>query len=121
MANGMSAHLRRAAIAERIDADREVDFTSLATEFGVSAMTIRRDIEKLESEGIARRVLGGAIALGGKSTEPSFAARAAAAAAGKVDAGQLAGLRPGATVCLSADPAAVHRFDRVTGLRTDRS
>ncbi|KWX25041.1 MULTISPECIES: DeoR/GlpR family DNA-binding transcription regulator [Mycolicibacterium] len=80
MSPGLSAHARRAAIATRIHTDREVDFTSLADEFGVSAMTIRRDIERLEDQGIARRVLGGAIAFGGKSTEPSFASRAAESA-----------------------------------------
>jgi len=80
MAPGMNAHARRAAIAARIHTDREVDFANLAEEFGVSEMTIRRDIERLEEQGIARRVLGGAIAFGGKSTEPSFAARAADAA-----------------------------------------
>ena len=84
MPTGLNAHQRRLAIAARIHADREVDFSSLAREFGVSAMTIRRDIERLEDQGIARRVLGGAIAFGGKSTEPSFAARAAEAADEKI-------------------------------------
>ncbi|WP_422747540.1 DeoR/GlpR family DNA-binding transcription regulator [Mycobacterium sp. WMMD1722] len=83
MAAALNAHARRSAIAARIQADREVDFASLAGEYGVSEMTIRRDIERLEDEGVARRVLGGAIAFGGKSTEPSFAARAAVAADGK--------------------------------------
>jgi DeoR/GlpR family transcriptional regulator of sugar metabolism len=77
MSSGLSSHARRAAVAARIHTDREVDFTTLADEFGVSAMTIRRDIERLEEQGVARRVLGGAIAFGGKSTEPPFAARAA--------------------------------------------
>ncbi|WP_370333898.1 DeoR/GlpR family DNA-binding transcription regulator [Mycolicibacterium hippocampi] len=79
----LDAHARRAALAARIQSDREVDFTSLAAEYDVSAMTIRRDIERLEEQGIARRVLGGAIAFGGKATEPSFDARAAVAAGGK--------------------------------------
>ncbi|WP_438287155.1 DeoR family transcriptional regulator [Mycolicibacterium porcinum] len=48
MAPGLNAHARRAAIAARINADREVDFTTLADEFDVSAMTIRRDIERSE-------------------------------------------------------------------------
>ncbi len=80
----LNVHTRRAAIAARIQAEREVDFGSLAEEFRVSEMTIRRDIERLEEQGIARRVLGGAIAYGGKSTEPSFDARAAVAAGEKV-------------------------------------
>lgn len=77
MTPGLNAHARRAAIAARIHTDREVDFATLADEFDVSEMTIRRDIERLEEQGVARRVLGGAIAFGGKSTEPSFDARAA--------------------------------------------
>jgi DeoR/GlpR family transcriptional regulator of sugar metabolism len=36
----------------------------LAPEFGVSEMTIRRDLDELEALGVARRVRGGAIALG---------------------------------------------------------
>lgn len=85
MTAGLSAEARRAAIVDRIRADHEVDFASLASEFGVSAMTIRRDIERLETLGIARRVLGGAIALGGKSIEPSFATRAAESASEKAE------------------------------------
>jgi DeoR/GlpR family transcriptional regulator of sugar metabolism len=36
----------------------------LASEFGVSEMTIRRDLDELEALGVAKRVRGGAIALG---------------------------------------------------------
>ena len=41
-----------------------VRIDELATAFGVSEMTIRRDLDELEALGVARRVRGGALALG---------------------------------------------------------
>lgn len=41
-----------------------VRIDELAANFGVSEMTIRRDLAKLEAFGLARRVRGGAVALG---------------------------------------------------------
>ena len=76
----MDAKSRRDRIAQRVRTDREVGFAELAAEFDVSEMTIRRDVEALETLGVVRRVVGGAIALKGKDTEPSFATRVADAA-----------------------------------------
>lgn len=50
----------RDLIAER----GAVRIDELARDFGVSEMTIRRDLDELEALGFARRVRGGAIALG---------------------------------------------------------
>lgn len=50
----------RDLIAER----GAVRIDQLAMDFGVSEMTIRRDLDELEALGIVRRVRGGAIALG---------------------------------------------------------
>jgi len=41
-----------------------VRIETLAAEFGVSEMTVRRDLDALEALGLARRVRGGAVALG---------------------------------------------------------
>ena len=41
-----------------------VRIDQLASDFGVSEMTIRRDLDELETMGVAKRVRGGAIALG---------------------------------------------------------
>jgi DeoR family fructose operon transcriptional repressor len=41
-----------------------VRIDQLAADFGVSEMTVRRDLDELEALGLARRVRGGAIALG---------------------------------------------------------
>jgi DeoR/GlpR family transcriptional regulator of sugar metabolism len=73
---------RQRLIRERVLAEGEIEFASLATEFSVSEMTIRRDIDLLESEGTVRKVLGGAIAFG-KAAEPSFKARSNIQAVGK--------------------------------------
>lgn len=48
----------------RIVQQGAVRIDQLAVDFGVSEMTIRRDLDELEALGLARRVRGGAIALG---------------------------------------------------------
>jgi DeoR/GlpR family transcriptional regulator of sugar metabolism len=74
---------RRQAVLRRLTTHGEVYFSELATEFGVSEMTIRRDLETLEAEGLARRVRGGAISVVSRSYEPPFAVRATTASAAK--------------------------------------
>lgn len=55
----------------------EVDIPSLAVHFAVSEMTIRRDLEALEAEGVVRRLIGGrAEIVGAKNREPALSARA---------------------------------------------
>lgn len=46
-----------------------VRIDQLAVDFGVSEMTVRRDLDELEALGLARRVRGGAIALGPEAWE----------------------------------------------------
>lgn len=100
----MAAKNRRDLIEQRVLNIGEVEFSSLATEFDVSEMTIRRDIETLESRGVVRRVFGGAIALVGKSSEPSFESRASEGAAVKIHLAVAAAelLRPNETVILDS-------------------
>jgi DeoR/GlpR family transcriptional regulator of sugar metabolism len=74
---------RRALIEQRVVSHGEIDFASLASEFKVSEMTIRRDVSALEDKGVVRKVTGGAIALVGKASEPAFETRAAQAATEK--------------------------------------
>jgi DeoR/GlpR family transcriptional regulator of sugar metabolism len=76
----MDAKTRRDRIEQRVRAQREVGYAELAAEFDVSEMTIRRDVEALEMLGVVRRIVGGAIALKGKDSEPSFETRVANAA-----------------------------------------
>lgn len=100
----MPTSKRRALIEQRVVSDGEIDFASLASEFQVSEMTIRRDVNALEDKGVVRAVKGGAIALVGKSSEPTFETRAAQAATEKA---HMAGavldlLRPHETVILDS-------------------
>lgn len=55
---------RREWLRERLDAHGAVGIIDAAAELGVSEMTIRRDLLELEAVGHARRVRGGAVAVG---------------------------------------------------------
>jgi DeoR/GlpR family transcriptional regulator of sugar metabolism len=100
----MAANSRRALIEKRVVTEGEIDFVSLASEFNVSEMTIRRDVVALEAQGVVRRVVGGAIAFVGKATEPPFDARMAEAAVGKLHIAEaaVALLQPSETVILDS-------------------
>lgn len=112
------AEARRALIEERVIADGEIDFATMAQLFGVSPMTIRRDIEALEDRGVVRRILGGAIAFG-KSTEPSFEARAAEDTEGKKRIAQAAVqlLIPSETVILDSGSTVLMVAREIRGRR----
>ncbi len=56
----MLAVERRIKVLERIAADQAVEVSSLAREFEVSEMTIRRDLRRLDRDGFVRRTYGGA-------------------------------------------------------------
>ena len=56
---------RRARLLAIIASENVIKLDDAATEFGVSTMTIRRDLESLESEGLLRRVRGGAVSVVG--------------------------------------------------------
>lgn len=57
----LSAEKRRRAILERIQNEGSVKVQSLCEQFDVSEVTIRRDLDILESENLIRRVRGGAV------------------------------------------------------------
>src|SRR6218665_4135097 len=57
----MLAHERRKRILETLANDQRVVASALATEFGVSEDTVRRDLRELAEEGLLRRGYGGAV------------------------------------------------------------
>jgi DeoR/GlpR family transcriptional regulator of sugar metabolism len=67
---------RRHRILERVAADQTIHGGDLAAELGVSEMTIRRDIRRLERDGFLRQTYGGATAHVTRSFDVSFNARA---------------------------------------------
>lgn len=57
----MLAIERKNAILARLSLEGKVLVGDLSKEFGVTEETIRRDLEKLENEGLARKTYGGAV------------------------------------------------------------
>jgi DeoR family transcriptional regulator of aga operon len=67
---------RRQIILEELADRGAVNVSALSRNAGVSDMTIRRDLEALKSEGLLRRVHGGAVSTVSRGYEPPFALRA---------------------------------------------
>jgi DeoR/GlpR family transcriptional regulator of sugar metabolism len=67
---------RRHRIVERVAAEQVIHVGELARELGVSEMTIRRDIRRLERDGFLRQTYGGATAHLTRSLDVAFNARA---------------------------------------------
>lgn len=73
MASKRQGRLQR--IVELIEERGKLETGTLAQELGVTELTIRRDIDQLDADGIVRRVYGGAIRNAGRSFEPPFGFR----------------------------------------------
>jgi DeoR/GlpR family transcriptional regulator of sugar metabolism len=72
----MLAQQRQAAILDRVRAAGGVRVSELAAEYGVSDMTIRRDLESLADRGLLEKVHGGATTVNpGSAHEPGFEAK----------------------------------------------
>jgi DeoR/GlpR family transcriptional regulator of sugar metabolism len=74
---------RRRLIAERLLKRGSVSVSALEAEFEISPMTVRRDLDELERQGIARRTHGGAVLPGLSRHEDSFVHRLEVAADAK--------------------------------------
>ena len=72
----MLASERRRLILERVAEHQSIETQALAEELGVSEMTIRRDIKRLEQDGFLRQTYGGATVHVTKSVELGFNSRA---------------------------------------------
>lgn len=66
---------RRRKIIEFITADNSVKVMELSKNFGVTEETIRRDLEKLEKEGILMRTYGGAVLVENNQRDEPFSVR----------------------------------------------
>jgi DeoR/GlpR family transcriptional regulator of sugar metabolism len=91
-------------VADLLQRAGRVSVAELSSRTGVSEMTVRRDLERLEQDGLARRVHGGAVSTVSRSFEPPFAARAYRNAPAKRAIGRRAVelLSPGEAVILDA-------------------
>jgi DeoR/GlpR family transcriptional regulator of sugar metabolism len=101
----MLAQQRQAAILDRVRAAGGVRVSELATEYGVSDMTIRRDLESLADRGLLAKVHGGATTVSpGSAHEPGFAAKSVRQQAEKAAMAMRAAalVSPGDAIALSA-------------------
>jgi len=72
----MEPHERQQMILERLERVGHVRVSELTDEVSVSKMTIRRDLEVLEREGLLTRMHGGATRAAPRGYEPPYALRA---------------------------------------------
>ncbi len=79
----MLALERRNRILEQLQEEKRVVVSELSQSFGVSEETIRRDLEKLEKEGIAKKSYGGALLNESASIDMPFNVRKKVNIAGK--------------------------------------
>jgi DeoR/GlpR family transcriptional regulator of sugar metabolism len=86
----MSSDRRRLNITTLLAERGVVNISELADSFGISHMTIRRDLEILEMEGYARRIRGGAISAVSRSYEPPILQRQNIESAAKTAIGKAA-------------------------------
>ena len=117
----MLAHQRQVRILAELRRAGAVKVADLTELLGVSDMTIRRDLEQLSAEGVARKVHGGAVLAGQVAFEPGFAAKSLLATSAKHAIAEAAVMliSPGAAIALSAGTttwALAHLIAAIPGL-----
>ena len=73
----MLAIERKREILSRLASDGKVIVSELAKEFGVTEETVRRDLEKLDSEGLAYKIYGGAVSRKSETLDLPYSVRVA--------------------------------------------
>ena len=86
----MNTQKRRNIILQLITEHGAVTVAELCERFGVSDVTVRRDLTALERAGLLRRIHGGAVSSRGRSYEPPFLTRAQESRAAKEAIGAFA-------------------------------
>ncbi|PWS34996.1 DeoR/GlpR transcriptional regulator [Falsiroseomonas bella] len=108
---------RHRRILAALTTDPTVRISALATQFGVSAETVRRDIEELSAQGAVRRTYGGAsVTHAGLQPEFSSRERMAVAERARIGAAAAAMVQEGAVVMLDAGSTTTH-FARALAAR----
>lgn len=106
---------RRAHICDMLKERQAVRVSSLSEDLGVSEMTIRRDLERLEQEGVLSRTHGGAILKRRMIEEPLYVTNVRAHSEEKRRIAQAAAalIKPGETVFLSSGTTATQVLSHV--------
>ncbi len=100
----MLAAQRQGAILDRVRAQGGVRVAELVRDFGVSDMTIRRDIEALAERNLLIKVHGGAVCVPASVEEPGYRAKSERQRAEKAAIARLAAtlVNPGTAIGISA-------------------
>ncbi|HEX8940716.1 MAG TPA: DeoR/GlpR family DNA-binding transcription regulator [Candidatus Limnocylindrales bacterium] len=126
--SSLNAHDRRETIAGLLDAEGRVSVGQLAERFGVTDVSIRRDLVILEEAGRLRRVHGGAVSTARGGTQSAYAqkarenrerkARIGAAAASLIRPGDVVVFDSGSTVAqvVVHVPAPLRRGNAITAV-----
>ncbi len=106
----MNKSERQAHILGSVQAAGRVRVIQLAETLAVSEMTVRRDLEEMESGGLLVRVHGGAASTTSRSFEPEFAVRSSQQVEAKQRIGRTAAglVRDGETLILDAGTTSLH-------------
>jgi len=108
---------RHRSILTALGTDPTVRISVLATKFGVSAETVRRDIEELSRQGVVRRTYGGAsVVQAALQPELSSRERMAVAERARIGAAAAALVEAGSVILLDAGSTTSH-FARALALR----
>ncbi|MCD8325918.1 MAG: DeoR/GlpR family DNA-binding transcription regulator [Lachnospiraceae bacterium] len=105
----MLALERRNIILEKLQDEKRVVVSELASQFGVSEETIRRDLEKMEKDGLVTKSYGGAILNESTSIDMPFNVRKKVNVPGKQRMAELAAglIRNGDHIILDASSTSV--------------
>lgn len=114
-----AAGIRQRAILEQLRMARFATVGQLSAALGVSEVTVRRHLQRLEDQGLVTRTRGGAVLVSGPLEEPGLSAkqrlqaeekrRIAAAAAAMVEDGEAIALNAGTTTAAVARALAGRR------------
>ena len=115
----MDANSRLSALVDLLQRDGRIDVAEMADQFGAAEMTIRRDLDRMVTMGMARRVRGGAISLLMRGEELPFAMRTLERKAAKerIAAAVAAVLRDGEAILLDSGTTAVEVGRALAGRR----
>jgi DeoR/GlpR family transcriptional regulator of sugar metabolism len=111
---------RRELIRDALMQSGAVTVRELQSRFGISGMTVRRDLEALERRGAARRTHGGAVLPAMAAADDSFAQRLGVATDAKARLAEAAAglVRDGETIFLDASSTAFFMAARIAQLPT---
>lgn len=107
-----TAHIRAA-----LEVSERVRVADLAKALSVSEMTIRRDLQELEADGVLRRVRGGAVPVGPSPTPFGERARTQAAAKARIAAKLMSLVEPTGAIGIDASSTMLRFAAKLQGAR----